>query len=195
MRIKKTLVAGVASLGLVVGLSGFAGATSGTNSVTGPDSTNIVKHIKKQRTRVNNNNNLTASNVSSQTAMSGHADATHNTEAGDAWSGDADNSNSLSATVHVSNSASGAGAVAPMSSSSSTGTNSNTGPDSYNVVKSIEKSSVHVTNNNNLNVANTSSQTATSGNATVSDNASGGSAVTGNVSNDNSTSLNFSVTN
>jgi hypothetical protein len=52
-----------------------------------------------------------------------------------------------------------------------------------------------VNNDNNLSVSNTNYQTASSGNATVSENTTGGSATSGNSSNTNSTTVDFNVTN
>lgn len=198
MNIKRTIGAGVTSLGLVVGLAGFAGATSGSNTTTGPDSYNVVKQKIRSRLEVNNHNNVHVSNTNHQTASTGDAEATHNTTAGDAMSGNAGNDNSLHGSVSVSNSGAGSAAAAAMNmpqSSSFTGSNTNTGPDSTNIVKSSTSTNVEVNNHNDISVSNSNTQSAYSGDATVSHNTTGGSAVTGDATNSNSTTLDLSVSN
>ncbi len=195
-KIKSTLGAGVASLGLVMGMAGFASAASGTIDTTGPDSTNRVTHKTYNSKKVRNNNNIQASNQNSQSAHTGSAKVKHNTTGGDARSGAAANSNALNASLTVNNAAgAGGGAATPASTSNSTGTIRNTGPDSVNVVREKVVNKVRVTNNNDITVSNTNSQTATSGDAKVYDNTTGGDAVSGNASNTNSTTMTFSVTN
>lgn len=197
MRIKKTLGATVTSLGLVVGLAGFAGATSGDISDTGPDSSNIVKSDTSQRVRVENNNHLGVQNSNTQRATTGDARANHNTSAGDATTGAASNDNSFDAAVTVDNSAS-SGALMGVGGAG-TGDNSasinQTGPDSVNKVTFKSTSNVKVENNNDLHVTNTNRQTATSGDARVTDNTEGGSATTGDASNTTSSSITFDVSN
>lgn len=195
MKIKKTVTAGLASIGLVVGLSGFAGASTGTNSYTGPDSYNKVRNKTVSRTSVENKNYVQASNENNQSAHTGEASATHNTTAGDAWSGNAENANSLSASMTVDNSAAAAAAVAAPVAPSHTGTNNMTGPDSHNYVENSTYTSVEVENRNCISIDNTNNQTATSGAATVEDNTSGGSAISGDAVNTNATTVNFAITN
>lgn len=197
MKIKRTLGTGVASLGLVVGLAGFAGASSGTIGTTGPDSNNVVRHRASTRVHVQNNNHLRADNYNHQSAWSGDAETEHNTRGGDARTGNASNANNLNASVTVDNSgsASGLGNLGGGSSSNSTGSINNTGPDSNNRVSTRTTTRVNVENNNDLEVHNMNSQTASSGDAEVSDNTTGGSATSGNATNTNSTTMNFRVTN
>lgn len=196
MKLKRTISAGVMSLGLVVGTAGFVGATtSGSNTTTGPDSVNVVKNRMKKDVDINNNNNISAANSNDQSARSGRAGVYHNTTGGSAGSGNASNANSLSANVTVDNTGAAKAALAMPESGNFSGTNSNTGPDSKNIVKNTSVVDVDVTNNNNLTVTNTNSQTATTGSAKVAGNTTGGSATSGNASNTNSTSLTFKVSN
>src|SRR3990167_7196508 len=97
----KTLGAGVMSLGLVVGLSGFTGvANAATGSIhnTGPRSYNKVKSTTNKKVKVTNNNNLGVNNANSQSASTGNARVSFNTTGGDARTGAATNNN----TTHVS---------------------------------------------------------------------------------------------
>jgi len=194
-KIKRAVGTGVLSLGLVVGLAGFAGATSGSIGNTGPDSTNKIEYDNESNVDVENNNGLSFGNTNSQTAASGEARATHNTEAGDATSGDADNESMVDATVVFNNS----GAAAALGGGNGGGDLDadidTTGPDSYNKVEYKNTSNVTVTNNNSINVSNTNVQTATSGDAKVYDNTTGGSATSGSVSNTSSSTFEFRVTN
>jgi hypothetical protein len=196
MKIQKKLGAAVLSLGLVVGLSGFAGATTGTIDTTGPRSDNSIRSETSQRVDVDNNNDLTVHNDNDQRATTGDADVDENTEAGDAETGSAMNENSLDAAVTVDNSAS-TGALADWGTNGNDNeaTIENTGPRSDNSVRFESRSTVDINNDNNLHVTNNNTQRATSGDATVTDNTDGGSATTGDASNTNSTTIRFDVTN
>jgi len=72
---------------------------------------------------------------------------------------------------------------------------SNTGPGSKNTVTSQQSNNTTVTNTNNVAVCNTSSQSASSGNATVSGNTNAGSGGSGYSSNGNGTGLGADLTN
>ncbi|MGB4758944.1 MAG: hypothetical protein WBP26_02710 [Candidatus Saccharimonadales bacterium] len=197
MKVLKTVGVGLASLGLVVGLSGAVGASTGSISNTGPDSYNKVSDKQFKLVKVHNKNNLGVSNANSQNAWSGDASVKHNTTGGSATTGAASNANATSVSATVNN-AVGAGAAAAAvnnGAGSNSATISQTGPDSYNAVKFETKSVVTVENKNNLSVSNVSTQTASSGDAKVYDNTTGGSATSGNASNSNTTSVNFNVTN
>lgn len=195
MKIKRTLSAGVTSLGLVVGLAGFAGAATGTNNTTGPDSNNVVRNRTNTHVRVTNDNDLRATNSNDQYSSSGRAGVYHNTTGGGASTGDASNSNSLTARVSVDNSGATAASMPSGDSGSMSGTNSNTGPDSNNVVRNTVNTNVSVSNDNDLTVSNYNTQTATTGSATVAGNTTGGNATTGDASNTNSSSITFEVSN
>src|SRR6478609_912761 len=93
--IKKAAGVGVLSLGLVVGLAGFAGASSGTIGTTGPDSENSITHESDVDLDFDNDNDIRLTNHNDQRASSGDAEANHNTTAGDAESGMASNDNSV----------------------------------------------------------------------------------------------------
>jgi hypothetical protein len=197
MKIQKKLGAAVLSLGLVVGLSGFAGAATGTIDTTGPRSDNTIRSDTSQRVEVENENDLDVDNDNDQTAETGEAEVTENTEGGDAETGNASNANELDATLSVDNSAS-VGALADWGgngSGNNEATIENTGPRSDNHVRFESRSTVDIDNDNDLSVENNNDQTATSGDAEVSDNTDGGSATTGNATNTNSTTIRFNVTN
>ncbi|HEX7484036.1 MAG TPA: hypothetical protein VF281_02690 [Candidatus Saccharimonadales bacterium] len=197
MKIQKKLGAAVLSLGLVVGLSGFAGATTGTIDTTGPDSVNKIHSESSQRVDIDNDNDLKVNNGNSQKAWSGEAEVRDNTTGGDASSGDASNMNSFDADVSVDNSGSVGAAVAAGAGGAGDNDASieNTGPDSYNTVTFENRSNVDIRNDNNLYVSNHNYQTASTGDATVRHNTTGGDATTGSASNENTTSVRFDVTN
>lgn len=194
-QIKKVVGAGLMSLGVVVGLAGYAGAQSGVIDTSGPDSTNVIKERTSNKVRVRNNNDLRATNNNNQDSMSGNASVRHNTTGGGATSGAAANANSMSLRASVDNSASSAVATAPVATGSDTARIENTGPDSVNRVKITHKNDVRVTNNNDVNIENNNTQIATSGDARVTDNTTGGSATSGDASNTNSTSMTFEIKN
>lgn len=193
MKVTRTITASVMALGLVVGLSGFAGAATGTISTTGPDSYNKVKSEVYRKVRVKNDNDLKVGNNNNQQAYSGDAKVKHNTTGGSARTGTAANTNTLNVSATVRNSLPSAAYSAP--SSSNSGTIRETGPDSTNIVSAKSVSKVSVKNDNDLKVYNNNNQTAVSGDAKVVDNTTGGSAVSGDARNTNNTTINFSVTN
>jgi hypothetical protein len=198
MQIKRVVGASLASLGMVVGLAGFAGAQSGMGSIdtTGPNSHNVVSQYTSRRVHVNNDNDVSAWNNNHQAAMTGDAGAYHNTTAGGTTTGSASNANALNASATIDNSASStAAATMPASSGDNSGSISTTGVDSYNRVSSVDTTHVTVNNDNDLHVANNNSQWASSGDATVAGNTTGGSATTGDASNANTTTISFKVSN
>src|SRR5258708_28374034 len=70
---------------------------------TGPDSLNLVVSKSSVKVDVNNTNNVSLDNSSSQTAKSGKASVSGNTTGGDATSGAASNSNATTLSVTLSN--------------------------------------------------------------------------------------------
>jgi hypothetical protein len=197
MKTQKKLGAAVLSLGLVVGLSGFAGATTGTIDDTGPRSNNEIKSETSQRVDVNNDNDLDVHNSNDQRAWTGDAEVEENREGGDAETGSARNENELDASVSVDNSQS-VGALVGWGGNGggeNRATIENTGPRSDNEVRLESRSDVEINNDNDLKVYNNNNQTASSGDAEVSDNREGGNAITGDASNTNSTTVRFDVTN
>jgi len=70
---------------------------------TGPDSYNKIEVKQKSDVRVTNNNNISVTNNNSQSATSGDASVKHNTEAGDATSGDAENVSTTTIDLMVTN--------------------------------------------------------------------------------------------
>jgi hypothetical protein len=145
---------------------------------------------------VRNNNRIQATNSNHQSAWTGEAEVSDNTHGGDAWTGNASNSNSLDASVTVDNSASSAALADLGGGMGETNAEiSDTGPHSTNRVETTNTSRVNGVNNNNLTVSYTNTQTASSGDATVTDNTHGGSATTGDATNENMTTLSFDVSN
>jgi hypothetical protein len=198
MKIQKTIGAGVLSLGLLVGLGGYdAGATSRSITHTGPYSYNKIKTEISNRVRVNNDNTLKVENDNWQNAYTGDASVVHNTTGGTAITGNARNANSLDVSATVNNAGAG-GAWTDNHAGAGAGagaTIEHTGPHSDNVVKYEQRSSVNIQNDNYIKVDNNNHQQATSGDAKVYGNTTGGDAVSGDATNENSTSVNISVTN
>lgn len=198
MKIAKIIQASVASLGLVVGLSGLVGATGEINT-TGPDSENTIKDESSVRFDVHNDNDVNVGNMNHQEARSGSAEVEDNTTGGNATSGEARNENWTEANVTVDNSAGmknmdwGHGEMENGNGSGSV--IKNTGPDSENKIETERSASVNVSNDNDVHVTNANCQTATSGNAEVSHNTTGGSATTGDAYNSNSSSFTVNVSN
>ena len=198
MRIQEKLGAGVLSLGLVVGLSGFAGATTGTIDTTGPDSTNTIRSEMTHRVDVDNDNKVKLHNNNDQEAWTGDARVQDNTTGGDAWTGEAWNDNALDVSASIDNSSSTAGAWSGGMGGGDhhhDATISNTGPDSVNRVVFDTYTNVDIENDNEVYVTNNNTQTASSGDATVRHNTTGGDAVTGDATNVNSTSVSVDIAN
>lgn len=103
MKVRKAVAAGVTSLGLVVGLSGLAGATSGTIGNTGPLSNNQISATELLTALFTNNNNVGVNNANAQGASTGSANVSFNTTGGSAVTGNASNSNNTSTSVNVHN--------------------------------------------------------------------------------------------
>lgn len=84
---------------------GGTGGTTTTGSInnTGPYSTNTIDNTVRNKTSVSNDNNIYLRNSTDQTAVSGNANVSGNTNGGNATSGNASNSNSSSFTVEVNN--------------------------------------------------------------------------------------------
>lgn len=192
-RLARATIAAVTVLGL--GVPGIVGATSSIGT-TGPDSTNTIETKEKNKWTVKNNNNLSLDSSAKQTADTGSAKVKDNTTGGDATSGDASNDNTVSAAVDIDNS----GSSTPPAGFGSGGTlggsiDGPTGPDSTNTITETLKNTVKVTNNNNVSISNSVSQSATSGDATVKHNTTGGDATTGDASNTSSSTFELTVTN
>jgi hypothetical protein len=196
IKLKKAVGAGVLSLGVVVGLAGFAGATSGTIGTTGPSSENKITHESSTELDIDNDNDIKLSNNNDQYASSGDTKVYGNTSGGSTTSGDGANHNSMDAMIEVDNSQT-AGALEGIGSGSTSGSASinNTGPDSENEVKYESRVVVDVDNDNNIHVYNTNNQVANSGDAEVTHNTSGGSATSGSVTNTSSSTFTVRVTN
>jgi hypothetical protein len=196
--IKKTIGAALASLGLVVGLSGgLVAAQSGSIDTTGPESDNSIQYETDTEVDVDNHNDLSATNSNSQSADTAEAEVEHNTTGGDAETGSARNTSSFDAEVSVDNSAS-ASFVADLGGLGGVDFDAsieNTGPESDNEVSVESDLDIDIENHSSLSVVSSNTQTATSGDAEVHGNTTGGDAITGDASNESSTSITFEVTN
>lgn len=194
-RILRAAAVGITSIGLVAGLSGIAGASSGSITNTGPDSTNKVITKSSLELDVHNHNNISLANSSDQDAYTGRASVSHNTTGGDATSGDAENNNSTDVSVSVTNHTPSLQGSSDCGCAGSGGSIDTTGPDSYNLILTKNSMNVDVHNYNDVSIANSSEQDATSGKASVSGNTTGGDATSGNASNTNETTLSVTISN
>jgi hypothetical protein len=195
MKIAKTAGVAITSLGMVIGLSGLAGATSGTIGLTGPHSNNQITSTLNRNAVLTNTNTLGIDNWNDQDAHSGNASVDCNTTGGSAVTGAASNFNSTNTNLSVVNGAGGAGLGAWFAPSSNFASINTTGPKSNNQVTFTENANLVVTNTNTVSVTNHNDQDARSGNARVSGNTLGGSAITGNASNSNQTSTSVNIAN
>ncbi len=164
---------------------------------TGKKSKNKVKIYEGGNgVSIKNNTNLGVVNDTIQDAVSGNASVKHNTDGGDAVTGDATNANETDLVVDVLNDNAGS-ASCGCSGSDVDVVIDTTGPKSYNsvVIGGGSGGGTKIANNTNIDVENLTQQAALSGNAKVSGNTTGGSATTGNASNTNTTGLSFSVQN
>lgn len=175
--------------------TGVAAAHSGSIDTTGPDSYNKIEFESRRRTRVENNNEVGVGNVNLQLARTGDARVSHNTEGGDARSGDATNDNWTHTAVSVDNSGSSAAAFSGNGGGNHDASIYKTGPDSYNKIEFEEKSRTSVSNNNQVGVMNLNVQAASSGDAKVYDNTEGGDARSGDATNVNTTTTTVDITN
>lgn len=198
MKIQKTIGAGVLSLGLLVGLSGFdAGATSRSIGHTGAHSYNKIKTEIKNKVRVHNDNDINVKNNNYQEAYTGDATVKYNTTGGDAYTGDATNENSLNLSATVNNSGSADAWAGTLHNGGGGGSASidHTGYYSDNVITHEVSTKIDVHNDNDIKVTNNNEQTAVSGDAIVKGNTTGGDAVSGDATNTNSTSVTLNITN
>ncbi len=196
MKIRKTVGAVVTSLGLVVGLSGFAGATTANVTNSGNHAGNTITAQSTKVTTVANNNNVGVTNLNGQAGLSGDAQVKGNNSGGSATTGAVSSSSSSNTSVSVSNSASSTAALAgaaPVASHSVSINNS--GNNSGNTVTLQDTTQTTVQNTNNVGVANVNIQLGASGNAKVTGNNSGGSATSGAVMNTSSTTTSVSISN
>jgi len=193
--VKKAAGAGLLSLALVVGVAGFAGASSGTIGTTGPYSDNEIRHDSDVDIDVDNDNDVDLENRTDQRASSGDAEVKYNTEGGDATTGDAMNDSSVEATVEIDNSGSAGAWDGVASPQNNSGSINNTGPYSDNKVKFESDVDVDINNDNDVDIDNDVDQHAYSGDAEVRTNTTGGSATSGSVSNTSSSSFTVRITN
>lgn len=195
--IKKLAGVGALSVGLVFGMAGFAGAQGGSGMIsdTGNDSTNEIMHEEDTTLELTNENTLDLTNETDQTAESGDATVEDNRDGGDAMTGSAMNSSSVAADITVENTGSSAWSGAMGGGGTYDASIENTGNDSDNTVEYSSNVEMTVENTNNVTVENTTNQSATSGNAEVTNNRDAGSASSGAASNTSSSSFTVHVAN
>lgn len=195
MKIKKTISAGLISLGLVAGMTGLVGATSGTIETTGPDSINKIEEHISREVEVENDNDLRVNNMNLQRAETGEAEVEDNTTAEGVGTGSAANAADLTVEVEIANASSGIDEMIPDTEVSNDGGIETTGPESRNEVEFSSRTEIEIENENDLHINTFNAQTAISGDAEVEDNTTAGDAITGDASNDSSVSMSFTVTN
>lgn len=197
VKVRKTVGVAVTSLGLVIGMSGFAGATSGTIHNSGDNNRTRVSQRTEQNTRLRNNNNAGVLNFNLQAGQSGNARVSGNESGGDATSGDVMNTSNTSTAIGIDNSGSNAAALAGVGVASDpvVADVHNSGDDNHTTVRSTTEVNTSVRNNNNVGVANLNVQLGESGNARVSGNESSGSATSGSVTNSSTTSTTINIKN
>lgn len=197
MKIAKTAGAVVTSLGLVVGMSAFAGATSGNFTNSGDDNTNTASTTTTTTTSLQNNNNAGVLNFNLQAGKSGKAVVHGNSSDGSATTGDVSNTSNTSTGVTISNTNSNSAAfmAGPAVAPDTSATVMNSGDHNQNTVTTNTTTTTSVQNNNNVFVGNLNLQAGSSGDAIVHGNSSTGSATTGSVSNSSTTSTTINVSN
>jgi hypothetical protein len=186
----------------VLGVSlttGFAAAQSGDIDTTGPDSSNTITHNDSLDVEVDNETDIRVTNNNPQRAHSGDARVHRNTNGGDAHTGRAMNESDILVEAMVDNSGSSRWATGGRNGGGSGGGNGGsidtTGPGSDNRVTSNKNTTVDVENDTNIHVTNNNEQTATSGDAHVSNNTNGGSARSGEAHNSSVSTFVFEVHN
>lgn len=196
-KIKLLRVAAITVFGLSLG-AGVASAAPGDATIdnTGPDSYNTVRFETDRDVDVDNDNEVRVRNYNPQTASSGDARVRHNTTGGDATSGDAENDSLMRVRASIDNSSATAAALGGGDDNGSwSGSISDTGPDSTNRITFDSDVDVDVDNDNDVSVSNHNSQSAHTGDASVSDNTTGGDATTGSASNISTTDVTIEITN
>ncbi len=179
--------------------AGFVSAQTGSIDTTGPDSENEIVYESSMQYDVENTTDIQADVELDQDASSGDAEVRHNTEAGDAETGDAENMNEIEASIEIDNSGSSSLGSADMGGCGCGGDAESsidrTGPDSTNTISTTHESTVEISNEVDIDFDVDVEQDAESGDATVQGNTIGGSATTGSASNHSSTVFSFSVQN
>lgn len=192
-RILRATAVAATSFGLVAGLTGIAGASAGTISSTGTDSSNKIVTVNEANLDLNNHNHLFLMSQNAQSSNTGDAGVFHNTTGGNATTGKASNSTALAASVSISNSA--PSLMGGSSTLAGGGSIDHTGTDSTNKVVTINKANLDINNNNSVMLTTTNEQMASSGDAKVAGNTTGGSATTGDASNSSTSTFTISIQN
>ncbi len=193
----KLLLGAAAALASLTLTGAVAAAQSGDVSVDASGPGAQVKVISKDKVRatVNNTTSATVNNTAYQKATSGDAKVTHSTTGGNATSGKAGNTAALSVSGTINNSSSLGDVSCGCAGMSGAVNVDASGPDSKVTVMSKDSTKITVNNTSNLSVNNKVTQTAYSGDASVTGNTTGGNATSGDASNSTTASVSFSVTN
>ncbi len=199
----KVASAVIAGLGLTAGVVGAVGAANGSVGSTGEDSSNDVVVTSDDRREVNKNATVNAQNNNPQSASTGNADVDDGEEDGTAESGEASNNSDFDGAVTVGQGGSGAdddNNVSSFDDDSAGGSggasgsiDGETGEDSDNSVDVDSTVRRNYNSNATVNVQNNSSQSATSGDATVSGGEEGGSATSGAATNTSTSRFDLNV--
>lgn len=192
----KTSVLRYAAIGMAsLSLAGFAAASTVTLGTTGPYSVNHVKLHNSNTLSSANLNAVGATNVSTQGTGTGYVYANDNTTAGSAESGSSSNDNGTQTTVGVHNTPLAGLDALSFAPADDTVTLDTTGPHSTNQVDISHKNTVTSTNDNEIGVTNVSTQNASTGNVTATDNTTVGGLKSGDASNSNTTINSVDVSN
>lgn len=167
---------------------GGSGNHQATIHLTGPSSTNSIRLDNGSHNSSVASNHVQAQNLSQQAARTGEVELSHNTNAGgNGGSGDAVNQNDTSNNVAIHNMS--AGSQGQMSTGgSNTASISLTGPDSTNQIKFNDHHSTSQATQNVVSTTNASSQSASSGDVTLSHNTVAGGASSGDAYNNSNSS-------
>jgi hypothetical protein len=179
LKIVRVAAASAASLGLIAGFGGVAGASPHHNHQTTTVISTDTKTIQKNDVSVENDTQQSAlTGDATVNGSSHHHDDSNN--GGTAMTGDATNHNSTNVTGTIGNTAPDPVTVTPPST-----------PKGGKTIVDTDTKTVQV---NDVSVSNSTSQSAQTGDATVNG-GSGGSATTGDATNNNSTSVSLDVYN
>lgn len=196
MNIKKTLGAGLASIGMVVGMTGgLASAFNGGGNHHDYEDANLM-HTSSE-VELTNDNEVNFENYSRQFAMTGDVEVEENTTASNIGTGGAENANELGAEIEISNADSSVAALAPIEQENNLDDllDWQLATEGEGQVEVVTTSEVEVVNDNDINVMNIVKQTALSGDVEVTENTTAGSAISGDASNFNSVSMSFKIAN
>jgi hypothetical protein len=189
------------SAALVAGFTGLAGAAP-LISDSGRDSNNQIEFRNRVDTDVSNRTTLNLRNNNPQDAHSGNSNVRNNDDVdGDVTTGSATNDSWVEATVNVDNTSSSSAALGGGGGGSSSfhvsdASIQDSGRNSNNQITASNHVDTDVRNTTTVNLTNNNRQTATSGNANVSNNDDvSGTVSTGDASNTSTAVFDVTVSN